>query len=209
MPEQTGGTEVVNFAKISFDLMHPDRFIAVAMTLDYKSIAAQASAVLNDIVLWVLVLVLAGMSVAVFFAVRITRPIHQMTLAVNEFSLTHLLCRDLPVNLNDEVGVLARAFNSMIQQVKQSQARLEELNVNLESRVIARTDELNKARIEAERANLAKSDFLSSMSHELRTPMNAILGFGQLLEMDAEGFKNPEGKYQRDSSCRQPPVRPY
>ena len=42
--------------------------------------------------------------------------------------------------------------------------------------------ELQGAKVEAERANLAKSDFLSSMSHELRSPLNAILGFAQLID---------------------------
>ena len=44
--------------------------------------------------------------------------------------------------------------------------------------------ELKRARSAAEKANLAKSDFLSSMSHELRSPLNAILGFAQLMNSD-------------------------
>jgi PAS domain S-box-containing protein len=45
--------------------------------------------------------------------------------------------------------------------------------------------ELERAMAVAEKANLAKSDFLSSMSHELRSPLNAILGFAQLINSDS------------------------
>jgi PAS domain S-box-containing protein len=44
---------------------------------------------------------------------------------------------------------------------------------------------LTMAKGAAEKANLAKSEFLSSMSHELRSPLNAILGFAQLMDSDA------------------------
>ncbi len=55
----------------------------------------------------------------------------------------------------------------------------------LEEALWVRNTELEVARSVAEKANLAKSDFLSSMSHELRTPLNAIIGFAQLMESDS------------------------
>ena len=63
--------------------------------------------------------------------------------------------------------------------------------------------ELENAKFAAEKANLAKSDFLSSMSHELRTPLNAILGFAQLLEAgNPPPTACPDGKATPDYQGR-------
>jgi PAS domain S-box-containing protein len=66
-------------------------------------------------------------------------------------------------------GVFAAARD--ITERKRLDQVLQEKNIELES-----------ARSVAEKANLSKSEFLSSMSHELRSPLNAILGFAQLME---------------------------
>jgi PAS domain S-box-containing protein len=52
------------------------------------------------------------------------------------------------------------------------------------SEAVAAQEALQGAKAEAERANHAKSEFLSRMSHELRTPLNSVIGFAQILEMN-------------------------
>ena len=81
-----------------------------------------------------------------------------------------------------------------------AEAELRRLNADLEARIEERTRAitqvnaaLDEARREADRANLAKSDFLSRMSHDLRTPLNAIMGFAQLLGLDQLSPDQREG----------------
>ncbi|MFZ6816852.1 PAS domain S-box protein [Undibacterium sp. Ji22W] len=76
-------------------------------------------------------------------------------------------------------GVFAAARD--VTERKQSELALQITNV-----------ELNLAIATAEKANLAKSEFLSSMSHELRTPLNAILGFAQLMASEKPAPSNAQ-----------------
>ena len=152
------------------------------------------------------------------------RPLRKFTDETNYIAKTSNLERRIDIDTRDEIGLLARSYNRMMdtlsltykslkdteadlishrdhleQLVGERTASLLEANEKLSAEIEERMKTLRDLAVAKERAEVAdrlKSAFLATMSHELRTPLNSIIGFTGIVLQGLVGPLNEEQKKQ-------------
>lgn len=128
---------------------------------------------------WIIFFALLGIGMAVLIALllnrAIARPIVNISRAAIRFSEGDLDV-SVPVSTRDEIGMLARAFNYMVKEIKEKEI-IRRQNKEL-TEAYAKLDALNRS---LQEANRLKSEFLSIAAHDLKSPLQVIGGFAELI----------------------------
>ena len=136
----------------------------------------------------IVVLLVLAVAAAMTLARRMQRSISEPLLNLSDTARKISSSRDYSIRASaiarDEIGVVVRSFNDMLEQIADRTTELSKSNADLQREIDERkrVERDRQAALERERdANRLKDEFLATLSHELRTPMNAVLGWARVL----------------------------
>ena len=119
---------MVHGLKVAFDPLHAERSLVLVQAAPYGQVMANSISVRNRTLVLVLFMMVGSVVLAFFLSRFLTRPLTQITQAVEDFA-EGSLGNTLPVQVGDEIGLLAQAFQTMTQQVQEQARKLQESEV--------------------------------------------------------------------------------
>jgi signal transduction histidine kinase len=134
-------------------------------------------------------------SIVLYLILRkfVLKPVTSLSNAMATVAQGDMGLRVTPVS-RDEIGLLVRAFNGMIEELSQAREKLVDWTASLEREVAAKSGELKRSQdklIEAEKL-AALGRLTADVAHEIRNPLTAIGGFARRLQKNASGDKERE-----------------
>ncbi|MEW6053291.1 MAG: response regulator [Nitrospirota bacterium] len=167
----------------------------IVVRLDAEKTYAQVAAQRNRTIMIVAFLIPISV-ILVFLMVNklVRRPIENLAEKAKQFADGDMSV-SVEIKTEDEIGILGRTFNNMVESVASTSKKLEEevssktTLLNERTKLLTLLERANK---ELRELDKLKSTFLANMSHELRTPMNAIIGYTDLLIDGVDGPINED-----------------
>lgn len=178
-------------------------YIGVGISIPLSNVLSQNIVLRKQSYLWTLLLMSLTIIVAWYFSRYLTKNIKKVTHLAQEFARgkTNI---DIDINSNDEIGILALAFQGMIRQVnertrilKKSERETRVAKDQLESISRGKSvllKDLRKQKEEIEKIGRDKDELLAIVSHDLKNPLAVVETAMDLLQEDESNFSESEGE---------------